>query len=224
MKHRHVEHFLAFAIPAFQSSDIILPSGEQPSKGHGQVKLSLTEASGDVLAKVVDLKRWQVAPTMTRGSGGGSKTFGPVQAKPKAKKPEPKAKSVPQKTEAAKGVTQTIKKTRREKARVAKLETSEVGMDDIRRTIDGRRAVQRLMEDLMRLDQQIFPQAPAFEAGPEGACRLSFDGARKFTKQIVVDASGKAFECMYLACFRMPKKCQRIVTEHLHTFGTFCSL
>ena len=45
-----------------------LLQGEFPEEGHGEVRLRLTQASADVLAKVPDLKRWQVAPTMSRGA------------------------------------------------------------------------------------------------------------------------------------------------------------
>ena len=97
-----------------------------------------------------------------------------------------------------------VKKTRREKEWVPLLETAEVQKKDIRRTIEGRIAVQRVVESLCRLDEEVFPSAPCFAAGPEGQCRLNFEGASTFTRQTVLDASGRAVQSLCLVRRTLP--------------------
>ena len=91
-----------------------------------------------------------------------------------------------------------------EKERVPLLETAEVQKKDIRRTIEGRIAVQRVVESLCRLDEEVFPSAPCFAAGPEGQCRLNFEGASTFTRQTVLDASGRAVQSLCLVRRTLP--------------------
>ena len=63
-----------------------LLQGEFPEEGDGKVKLRLTQASAEVLGKVPGLKRWQVAPTMSRGAAvSAKKDLGPMQNTEKKK-------------------------------------------------------------------------------------------------------------------------------------------
>lgn len=166
-------------------------SGEFPDSSDGDVDVMLTEESGNVLARVPDLARWQVAPTMTRGAGAAA---GASIA--------PKAKSAPTKTAQAKTASDAAPKARtkskREKTTVPMLQTSEVAESAIRRTMEGRSAISRFLDMLGRLDSEAFPHNPAFGPGPEGCCRLKFEGASTFTRECVASHAGHAVESMCL--------------------------
>lgn len=157
--------------------------GYWPKDGGGDVQITFTKQSVDVIAKVVNMKGWVVAPTMTRGAkkvgatlAGNMSQLGPNVPKPakrvkkKILKPQPK-ETVP-------------------------VEEEELGDASIRRTQQGRDNIKKIMKNLFELDKAVFPNAPAFDT--LGRCRLKFQGADSYLWPDLLEASGRTFECMYL--------------------------
>lgn len=154
------------------------------------MKITLSSASADVLARVSSLRRWSVAPTMTRGSKAVGQELTPdlLVTENKAGKNKEKGNG--------KVVKMHIKKPKIKAAAPSKpvVAVGDISAENIRRNNNGRAAVLELMNELMELDEQTFPSAPAFD--PEGICKMPFEGAKNIKKQMIVDAAPMAFEAM----------------------------
>ena len=167
-----------------------------PSDGDGEVLITLTETSAEILAKIPELKTWSVAPTMTRGSKGkGIKRakLVKVQAKGGQSLVEKKKQDTVKKKDKAE------KKEKKEKKKKITVNTDELTDADFRRTPQGRQNIENVMKELYSLDQKAFPTGPAFT--PEGHCRMKFEGASKFTWDEMLKASGRAMESLWFGLF-----------------------
>ena len=183
-------------------------SGVQPLYGDGRMKVVISEESADVLTRVEGMKRWSVAPTMTRGAKklGAAASKASVQdmkIKPsspaKKQKSKDKTKDSKQKDKKQKDKTKVAKKIKKTKApKVLLLETDEPTPASFRRNNDGRAAVLSMMETLNDLDQKMFSRAPAF--GQDGHCRLNFPDAKEFTWDEIKQHAVRTMEFMRLTC------------------------
>ena len=153
-----------------------------PEDGAGEVKVVLTQESALVLPKIPEMRRWQVQPTMTRGAKAAAKKFAEM------KEVKPKAKS---------GPTSKVRKHRTKKdAKISQVMPllDEENPSMFRRTPQGRERIRMMMEDLLKLDQKVFPKSPVFDE--EGTCRMKFQGADMYNWSGVLDNAGGAFEHM----------------------------
>lgn len=156
-----------------------------------------------MLEKVTSVQRWQVAPTMTRGSRTTAlATDVHFQKSEKADKADKADSAKPKKTEGKKTKSKSMKKTSKKK-KSSKTQSKPVvpvseyhdGM--IRKTKSGRSVIIELMLEVMNLDEHIFPDYPAFEPS-DGTCRLHFEGAKSFIWKDVLQYSPRAFEMLHL--------------------------
>ena len=180
--------------------------GKQPLDGDGKVKVTLSEESSDVLAKVPDLKKWRVAPTMTRGSRAAYKDqierakahMGTMQVKMqkklKAKKDSVKKNQKAEKKAEKKKLKKQEKKEAKAKSKLADLSTEDLSAAHFRRTSAGRAAIKLLMTELHALDCKQFGQSPCFDGS--GHCRLKMDGASTVTWDEIHATSPAVMESM----------------------------
>lgn len=156
------------------------------------MKIVLSEASADVLARVEGMRRWYVAPTMTRGSKkmGDNST----QKKPEKNKGQPKAKT-------SLVLKKTKKRIRKSKApKVSTLSIGEITSESFRGNVAGRNCITLFMEKIYSLDVKVFGMAPAFAENE--ICRLKFPGAGEFKWPEILEIAPKDIEFMYPACIR----------------------
>ena len=160
--------------------------------GSGQVKIRLSEASGDVLTKAGALKRWQVQPPMTRGAKAAQTSDNKDTGKPSTTA-KPKQKT-------GKPINLHVKQARAQKKANSKpkIAVADLSASSIRRTTEGRDAVKTVMNALMEVDDEIFSQAPSFDT--EGNCRLKFENASDFTREKLLENAPGCFEDLYLVC------------------------
>lgn len=174
--------------------------GEFPTSGDGRVRVRLSPASADILEKVPNLQRWQVATTMTRGSKASDKTLnadvapgnGPVAPGKGLKKTEKSTKK-------EKSIVQVAKRHLKKKTiKPAKptVPVEEHGPDSIRRNNNGRVVVQELLTEILDLDEKSFEAHPAFR--PSGELLMQLEGANTIKRQDIIHHAPKAFETMYL--------------------------
>ena len=174
-------------------------SGIEPDDGAGRLKVILSEESANVLEKVHSLKRWEVAPPMSRGYRG------PAQPAEKADVPKAKGVSTKKKNKKDKKNKKTvkfhIKKPKvdpgKSKGKIV-LQVEDCTDKSIRRTNEGREAVRSLLAVLLETYDKCFPQSPLF--GSDGKLRMTFKGADKFTWQMIQNHGPKAMEALSLAC------------------------
>eukprot|EP00438_Fugacium_kawagutii_P008763 Skav206806 [mRNA] locus=scaffold1990:253368:261683:- [translate_table: standard] len=168
------------------------PLGEYPDRGDGQVRITLSSASSDVLSRVSNLRRWNVAPPMTRGSKAvvQEAVTDPVVPQKKNGKNKDNGKG--------KVVKLHVKKPKIKAGAPAKptVPVGEHTADSIRRNNNGRAAVVDLVADLIDTDSKIYASAPAFNT-TNGACLFRFEGGHKITQQMIMDAAPLALEAMY---------------------------
>lgn len=162
----------------------------------------LSEASAAVLSKVETMRKWKVAPPMTRGSHAtstedilgapkrGRKKKTKVLKEKSRKIHTKKAKKKLRRTKAKKSAEETMMESKKPKVHTELTEAS------FRRNRDGRAAVMLAMQELYELDNHENPNYPCFN--DLGFCRLKFDGAEKLKWEDMLDASPKALECMHL--------------------------
>ena len=99
------------------------------------------------------------------------------------------------------------KKKRKSKAVVPEIKTAmEVTEKDIRKTPEGREAIQNLVQDLYETDCEQFPKSPAFDEA--GMCRCGFENASTFAWTEMLAASGEMLEAMF-----------RVETRVVHCVG-----
>ena len=163
--------------------------GTQPKAGDGDVKIVLTPEGQGVLEKVPALKRWSVAPPMTRGSKNlAEKAANSKKNTAGNKKQKPKVK-IPKRVKKGKKDKKDKKHKRKPVA-----ETSELNEASFRRHERGRDCIRAFMRDLFQQDENAFASAPAFDA--EGFCRMKFEGAKDITWCQVLESSPLALEQM----------------------------
>ena len=160
--------------------------GDLPSHGDGEVHVVLSKASAVALQHVSLLRRWSVAPPMTRGAnakqaaGGSKKLVAPVPLKPKKFQPR-----------------KVNKKRKGETAKPEVVHPAEMDQSWFRRTSAGRENILGQMHEIYELDQKIFSSAPAFSL--DGHCRAKFPGADQFTWNQILEASPRTIETMFPA-------------------------
>lgn len=152
--------------------------------------ITLSDASAEVLERVPNLKRWTVAPPMTRGSKAVMQGSKPDVDQATKSLPKAKAKTKPINMH----VKKPRMKTKTSKAKVV-LPTGDHTAESIRRTASGRSAIIDLMQDLMDEDSKAFPGYPCFNG--DGFCKLNFEAANKFSREMLRDGAPKAFETLY---------------------------
>ena len=160
-----------------------------PTDPDGEVHVVLTRESVEALARIPEMRVWEVGPTMVRGSKGKSIKRSCASMMANTRK---------------QGRAQKVKKADKKSARlkVRKLKKKNEVVDglglcdaDFRRTPVGREHIRAIFQELHILDQQAFRDSPTFS--PEGTLRMKFDGASNFTWDQVLSSSAKALENMY---------------------------
>ena len=156
------------------------------------MKIILTDESADVLARVEGMRRWSVAPTMTRGAKKAA-----VQATQKAKPSKGKLMKDAEKE------TKTDKKKSKKPAtpKVIKLDVQEISQKSFRRHNSGRENISFMIKKLHELDIQTFGKTPAFD--PFGVCRLRFEGAEGFKVDEILENAPKAIEFLHLSLLKL---------------------
>ena len=172
--------------------------GEHPTDGDGNLVVTLTKNSAEALAKVESLAGWKVLPTMTRGSGCSAAA---ASLLPQA---APKSKSATTSNNTGKrAADKDNKKIKKPKLAVLKPEKPEKELteDSIRRTKEGREAIQSILKEIKVLDENLHARAPTFTS--TGQLRMKFEGANQFTWEMLLDGSGKTFESLHFGvCVR----------------------
>ena len=179
-------------------AQLVFNQGHWPDDPEKDVQVVLTSESAAILSKIPGMKKWQVPPTMTRGSkavgvknGFGEKLF--------TNKPKKKTKATFKKAKEVKKKTKKDKKDKNSKDPEPLLgdeDETEITEATFKRTQQGRDAIMKQMMELYDLDNKAFPHSPAWTV--QGACRMKFQGADKFTWDQIKENSGKAFESMFL--------------------------
>ena len=169
--------------------------GIQPSHGDGEVRVRLSPDSAQVLDKVATLKKWSVAPPMTRGSKAAAASL-PNEKEDTVDHLPPKKEKKSKKSK--KALKMHVKKPKLSAPKPVKDAVNVDGLDEssIRRTPQGREAVKLIMNSLLKLDEKSFGSAPVFS--PEGKCRMKFEGAELVSWQDLLDSSPMAFETLRL--------------------------
>ena len=185
--------------------------GDFPQKGSEDVKIVLTDASLDILARVPELKRWKVAPPMTRGVKSAKAVAPKAVVKPRRSVKITKEKKEVEGFRARrlrgrklKKLSKQEKKEKKEKKKKSNRDKTKAKMEDstgemhersFGRDEAGRENIQTEMKQLHDLYCQAFPSRPAFNA--DGKLRLNFPGAENFSFKEMIHASGHAFQAMY---------------------------
>ena len=129
-----------------------------------------------------------------RARAAGKFARNPAKKAREAKKSGKDAKKV-KKVKKDKQKGHKAKKSKKE-APVA-IETSEFTESSFTRSEKGRSNIAQKLQQIHELDLKTFPDRPVFT--PEGVCRMKFQGSEKFSWSMIVEASGKAMEALYLS-------------------------
>eukprot|EP00438_Fugacium_kawagutii_P028424 Skav221014 [mRNA] locus=scaffold2350:235252:241894:- [translate_table: standard] len=167
-----------------------IDSRDIPADGDGNVKITLTPESAEVLEKVPSLRKWDVKAPMTRGV--------PVTPAAADAKVHTASAAGQRPRKASKAVNLHVKKPLLKKKTPSKPEVpvSDYSHASIRKNTRGRAAVQDLVQSMITLDEAVHPESLLFN--DQGKCRMTFPGAQGVFKQALVEASPGAFEAMQL--------------------------
>ena len=160
------------------------------------MKIVLTAESADVLARVEGMRRWAVAPTMTRGAKKAA-LLANQNAKPNKGKGSGKGMKVSEKstdeTEKKEPKDEKKKEKKSKSAKVLKLDVQEISQQSFRRQTAGRENIGFMMKKIHELDTQVFD--------PFGVCRLKFEGSEEFRVYEIMENAPKAIEFLHLSLF-----------------------
>eukprot|EP00439_Symbiodinium_sp_Y106_P071010 s314_g12.t1 len=146
---------------------------------------------------------WEVQPTMVRGWPAAKGKAMPAP-KPHIRKGQQKRKDQDEKDLDA-DVQELLPTKKRKSQKEEEIPVaSEMNAHDFRKSEKGRKAIVTVMRDLCELDQKKFIKQPLFDE--QGRCRLNSDGARKLTRDQIIDSSGACFEALppskHTNCFK----------------------
>lgn len=163
------------------------PGNEKPCRRGMDIKLS--EESARKLLRLPEIELWDVAPTMVRGSHGH-----------KPGKDLSKKQLVWNSGKGGSKKTLEQKASRKRKARVLFADSMAPDKEDekvcIRRNVEGRKTIREMMTNLHATDCSKFGNAPMFDS--EGLCRMRLDGAKKVSREEILEAAPGCFDHMCL--------------------------
>ena len=175
---------------------IVCIQGKQPNQGSGRVEITLSDASADVLAKVEGLQCWHVGPTMQRGSNHPD-DLPKVKNQSQKKPTEAKPKEIPVKSEKEGSAEVKEKKSKKDAKKKVCVADLDLTADSFARNhAAAGENCKSMMLEILQLDANAFPKSPLF--GPDGVCRMTFDGASSMTRDRVLEHVWPTVDCMQL--------------------------